>query len=229
MDGRTDGWMDEWMVQWMEGRMDGWMDGRMDGWMNGLMDGWIDGQVWWVDEWMHEWMYGWIDGWMDPWMDIKNNNNNSVIATLASDDSGIQFLSGKPQIIIALRPHPNPKFLRSKPSLILATSSAFVPPINPGLTSIPIVDTFVKGESSTPRARWILPAVNWSMHDWMIERLFRSINLYICFDEWIMNFCSYSMNSFICGWWMIVWRINSRTYLKKWHNSDKGPPAMTSI
>ena len=48
MDGRTDGWMDE----WTDGRTDEWIDGRKDGWMNERTDGRTDG---WMDEWMREW------------------------------------------------------------------------------------------------------------------------------------------------------------------------------
>ena len=45
MDGRTDGWIDEWTDGRTDGGTDGWLDGRTDGRTDGRMDGRTDGQT----------------------------------------------------------------------------------------------------------------------------------------------------------------------------------------
>ena len=38
MDGRTVGWMGEWVeMHWMDGWKDGWVGGWIDGWVGGWM------------------------------------------------------------------------------------------------------------------------------------------------------------------------------------------------
>jgi len=57
------------MGEWMNGRTDGWMDNWMNGsdglsrWM-GRAVGWIDRQIYWWDGWMDKWICGCVDGWM---------------------------------------------------------------------------------------------------------------------------------------------------------------------
>ena len=107
-DGRMRGWINEWMNEYTDGRMNGRMRGWINEWMNEYKDGRMNGPMrGWMNEWMNGWLSEWKDGrmngrmrgMMDEWMNERMLNIRTISLLYADDELRLNW-DGNYQVMI---------------------------------------------------------------------------------------------------------------------------------